>query len=219
MTRLRILTDSISLKPPSQTANVQDAVDVMVDEDSDVDSLFDEPVEDSPTDILDGIESFTSSYTEPPPPIDMVPASRLGPPIPGLYFDPSILLPDELAETLLQKCIATYFQDDNVNQVMLFERVVTNNSSNANSPGALRSDITLQLEFNFRLQNQRSSQTHRGCHSSSKICCTRYQIIYVRSFQHTFMRYCFPRQTRRRVRGRSSSTSTVRARASPRTSI
>ncbi|KIP10377.1 hypothetical protein PHLGIDRAFT_65776 [Phlebiopsis gigantea 11061_1 CR5-6] len=79
------------------------------------------------------IESLSSGYTEPPKPVDTTPSSRLGPPIPGLYFDPSVLLPDELAESLLQKCMETYFYEENVNQVMLFERVMTRDDASLGS--------------------------------------------------------------------------------------
>ncbi|KAI0690856.1 hypothetical protein BC835DRAFT_1280250 [Cytidiella melzeri] len=68
--------------------------------------------------------TVVATYTEPPPPSDLTPARRAAPPISGLHFDPFTLLPDELAESLLQKCIDTYFQEEAVNQVMLFERVL-----------------------------------------------------------------------------------------------
>ncbi|KAI0092122.1 hypothetical protein BDY19DRAFT_579727 [Irpex rosettiformis] len=95
--------------------------------DDDVDSLFDEPMETSYDDIFQDTDTSpqTVTYAEPPAPAGLKPAQRTAPPIPGLYFDPSIQLPDELAEELLQKCLDTYFQEEDVNQVMLFERVVT----------------------------------------------------------------------------------------------
>ena len=136
MTRLRLLTDPTSLEPPRSVVkgeggsygNKTFADD---DHDSDVDSLFDGSMGDSPMEL----ESLSSGYIEPPKPVDMTPSSRLGPPIPGLCFDPSVLLPDELAESLLQKCMETYFHDENVNQVMLFERVIAQDNALSASSG------------------------------------------------------------------------------------
>jgi hypothetical protein len=122
---------------------------------SDVDSLFDEPTEGLPAELFDNLEPFTASYTEPPPPTNTLPALRLAPPIPGLYFDPSILLPDELAETLLQKCIEMYFQDENVNQIMLFERVVSDEQALTHSPGTPHHDSARCLSYIIQRPFQR----------------------------------------------------------------
>lgn len=143
MIQLSIRTDAASLEPPplidkEDPAEAKWNTVYMDDQASDVDSLFDEPMDASPVDIMEGLESFASAYVEPPKPIDITPASRLGPSISGLHFDPSILLPDELAETLLQKCIDLYFQDKDVNQVMLFERVVTRSNISPDSSGTSR---------------------------------------------------------------------------------
>ncbi|KAH8096580.1 hypothetical protein BXZ70DRAFT_895999 [Cristinia sonorae] len=73
------------------------------DYDSDVNSLFDEPL------------GSSSSLTRPD-------EQRPGRPIPGLYFTPTVLLPPDLMHLIMQKCIDTYFRDGDVNQVMLFER-------------------------------------------------------------------------------------------------
>ncbi|EKM59912.1 uncharacterized protein PHACADRAFT_87635 [Phanerochaete carnosa HHB-10118-sp] len=61
-------------------------------------------------------------------------ALRMCPSIPGLYFDPSVLLPDDLAETLFQQCLETYFRDSRVNQAMLFERVVSEGAHAPDTP-------------------------------------------------------------------------------------
>ncbi|KAI0298843.1 hypothetical protein BC826DRAFT_894483, partial [Russula brevipes] len=54
---------------------------------------------------------------------------RSAPPIPGLYFDPALLLPVDLADSTLRACMSTFFADrgdqdrgGGVNQVMLFGR-------------------------------------------------------------------------------------------------
>lgn len=139
MHSLKILTDEVSLHKTFRrsTPEVVPAADdpEFLDDDEDMDSgsdslfdtnsLFDEPMLDSPDDLLCDFEPAQLTYEEPPQPVGLVPARRIAPSVPGLYFDPSTLLPDELAESLLQKCIEMYFQDHNVNQVMLFERVVS----------------------------------------------------------------------------------------------
>lgn len=90
------------------------------------DSLFDEPMgsdsEPADVDILADLDTLHSAYTEPPRPHGLRPALRTCPPVPGLHFDPAVRLPDDLAEALFQQCLATYFREPRVNQVMLFER-------------------------------------------------------------------------------------------------
>ncbi|KAF9266157.1 hypothetical protein L218DRAFT_897099 [Marasmius fiardii PR-910] len=50
----------------------------------------------------------------------LTPARLSPPPIPGLFFDPSLLLPEEVADTVFRYCLETYFTSPGVNQVMLF---------------------------------------------------------------------------------------------------
>jgi 2OG-Fe(II) oxygenase superfamily len=49
---------------------------------------------------------------------------RSAPPIPGLFFDPSLLLQVDLAESVLRSCMGSFFVSpgEGVNQVMLFGR-------------------------------------------------------------------------------------------------
>ena len=52
---------------------------------------------------------------------------RSAPPIPGLFFDPSLLLPADLADSVLRSCMRAFFgggggSGSAVNQVMLFGR-------------------------------------------------------------------------------------------------
>ncbi|KAF8802081.1 hypothetical protein BYT27DRAFT_7173199 [Phlegmacium glaucopus] len=49
-------------------------------------------------------------------------AIRTAPPIPGLFFEPSLLLPQELADSVSSYCLDTYFRSPGINQVMLFAR-------------------------------------------------------------------------------------------------
>ncbi|KAI1782512.1 hypothetical protein LXA43DRAFT_1143106 [Ganoderma leucocontextum] len=52
-----------------------------------------------------------------------VSAKHTAPSILGLHFDPTLLLPEDLAEDLMLTCIRTFFQEGTGNQVMsLFER-------------------------------------------------------------------------------------------------
>ncbi|KAJ6542643.1 hypothetical protein B0H19DRAFT_957614 [Mycena capillaripes] len=50
----------------------------------------------------------------------MTPALLRPPPIPGLFFTPSLLLPVELANRVTQFCLENYFNQPGVNQIMLF---------------------------------------------------------------------------------------------------
>ncbi|KAJ8087160.1 hypothetical protein PM082_005988 [Marasmius tenuissimus] len=59
------------------------------------------------------------------------PAYLLCPPIPGLFFNPSILLPETVADTVFRYCLETYFTAPDVNQVMLFGRAPSSPSSSA----------------------------------------------------------------------------------------
>ena len=49
-------------------------------------------------------------------------ARRTAPPIPGLYFDPTVGIPMTVASKLWDDCMQTFFHEKSVNQVMLFER-------------------------------------------------------------------------------------------------
>jgi len=76
-----------------------------------VDSLFDSPTAPPPLNRAERLSSF--------PPEGVRPASRTSPPIPGL-FAPSVRLPPELADGLMQTCMNQFFRNESVNQVMLF---------------------------------------------------------------------------------------------------
>ncbi len=59
---------------------------------------------------------------------DTIVARRSAPPIPGLFFDPTLLLPTDLADSILHSCVTSFFppgsdgSTSQVNQVMLFGR-------------------------------------------------------------------------------------------------
>ena len=55
--------------------------------------------------------------------VDPVPLALLvAPPIRGLYFNPTLSLPHEIASAVMNFCFETYFRNPNTNQVMLFGR-------------------------------------------------------------------------------------------------
>ncbi|KAI0053802.1 hypothetical protein FA95DRAFT_1552308 [Auriscalpium vulgare] len=79
-------------------------------------SLFDESGEPSPAVTPASITVRDSLL----PPASI--AQRTAPPIPGLYFDPTLRLPPEFATSVLQQCMATFFTQPDANQAMLFGR-------------------------------------------------------------------------------------------------
>jgi 2OG-Fe(II) oxygenase superfamily len=74
-----------------------------------------------------------------------LPANRTAPPIPGLYFEPSSLLLQELADSVSSYCLDTYFKSPGVNQVMLFTRFSSSpqhtSSATQLSPSTINSDV------------------------------------------------------------------------------
>ena len=66
-------------------------------------------------------------------------ARRSAPPIPGLFFDPSLLLPADLADSVLRSCMTSFFDGQGtagagVNQVMLFGRAGHDSGSSSAFP-------------------------------------------------------------------------------------
>ncbi|KAI8989883.1 hypothetical protein BD414DRAFT_485422 [Trametes punicea] len=130
---LRIITDIKVTKLDSPSLD-----QLLSAADSDTDSLFDEPPPQLFTPDIDDfhailapkiVDESLSELEEP----HIVVAKRIAPPIPGLYFDPSILLPEALADDLMWTCIRTFFREGTVNQVMLFERGPSSSPSPASS--------------------------------------------------------------------------------------
>ncbi|RXW15397.1 hypothetical protein EST38_g10458 [Candolleomyces aberdarensis] len=77
------------------------------------DSLFDEPqnLAECASDAVEELVTVT-------PPL----ALNYGPPIGGLYFEPSLRIPQETADSVVEFCMKTYFTTPGANQVMLFGR-------------------------------------------------------------------------------------------------
>ncbi|KAK0447700.1 hypothetical protein EV421DRAFT_1889599 [Armillaria borealis] len=55
------------------------------------------------------------------------------PPIPGLFFTPSLRLPADLADSVMNYCLERFFTSANINQIMLFCRAPSAESSTAPS--------------------------------------------------------------------------------------
>ncbi|KAG6836485.1 hypothetical protein H0H93_007584 [Arthromyces matolae] len=85
---------------------------------SDQNSLFDE---------MDPVPLDNTPGT--PPERHDIPAIRNAPDVQGLFFDPTLRLPEEFAERVTEYCMNSYFQHEDVNQVMLFGRFVPAQSS------------------------------------------------------------------------------------------
>lgn len=106
---LYLLKDTEELKETSAPSHSES-----VEEESDYDSLFDDV--DTPE---DSSSSYRMSGTLKR---SLVPASVEAPNIPGLFFTPSNLIPVSLAQDIWDKSMKMYFSDNDVNQVMLFQR-------------------------------------------------------------------------------------------------
>ncbi|KAJ4479082.1 hypothetical protein J3R30DRAFT_3473954 [Lentinula aciculospora] len=94
----------------------------------------------SPDSLFDEALAFPNLTTTQSPPVLLQPneeaqAALTAPPIPGLFFDPSLKLPEDLAKKLAGYCMSTYFDGDEgkrkVNQVMLFERAPVDDEDSA----------------------------------------------------------------------------------------
>lgn len=103
-----------------------DSDDALDDASTEGDSLFDSPINDDS--MAPPTARATSNHC------DIVPAAcRTAPPISGLFFDPYIQLPTELADQVLHQCKTTYFQNPSTNQIMLFGRATDPSSPDAST--------------------------------------------------------------------------------------
>ncbi|KAJ6476205.1 hypothetical protein C8R45DRAFT_1009212 [Mycena sanguinolenta] len=68
------------------------------------------------------LDSPDSLFDEmiPPASSSPVPAMLHAPPVPGLFFTPSLLIPVQLADEVTHFCLDNYFNRPGVNQIMLF---------------------------------------------------------------------------------------------------
>ncbi|KAK2459949.1 hypothetical protein APHAL10511_008034 [Amanita phalloides] len=120
----------------STTVSIKDSPTSLFSAMSEVDSLF------------DGVPSVhrAGSATSLPTISDrsvLYPALLTAPPIQGLYFDPSLCLPQQVAESVMNFCLDTYFRRPGVNQVMLFGRA----PSLEDSPSAVHGLPTVLLDL------------------------------------------------------------------------
>ncbi|KAJ7468595.1 hypothetical protein FB451DRAFT_1368890 [Mycena latifolia] len=74
----------------------------------------------SPDSLFDEVSPSSGIHTEQERDCDSAPAFLDPPPIPGLFFWPSLLIPRELADEVMHFCLSKYFTAPTVNQVMLF---------------------------------------------------------------------------------------------------
>jgi hypothetical protein len=77
---------------------------------------------------------------------------RSAPPIPGLFFDPSLLLPTDLADSVLRSCMRSFFDSQGaagagVNQVMLFGRAGHDSGSSSAFPPFLNELLVATSEL------------------------------------------------------------------------
>lgn len=109
--------------------------DVPGKEGSSCHSLFSASDESDDDSLFDGLDNLDedSFETEPGVNSDHFLAYRAAPPITGLFFDPSVLLPQEFADSVVAFCMKTYFLSPADNQAMLFGRFSSSNSSKSTS--------------------------------------------------------------------------------------
>jgi hypothetical protein len=88
----------------------------------------------------DSVFSFDDDISEEGEIVDIL-ANRTAPPIPGLFFEPSLLLLQELADSVSSYCLDTYFKSPGVNQVMLFTRFLSPPTSAAQLSPTINSDV------------------------------------------------------------------------------
>lgn len=91
-------------------------------------------------------EIFDTKANLPPASDRIFLARRTAPPIPGLFFSPSLRLPCELANSIMLYCQETYFKNPGANQVMLFGRFgKPSSSSNEHQSSQSTSGLPLPL--------------------------------------------------------------------------
>jgi hypothetical protein len=85
---------------------------------------------------------------------------RFGPPVSGLFFDPSVLLPQEIADAVVAFCMKTYFVSPLDNQVMLFGRFAPTDSASPSISGLPRILLDLLDTISIILQPVIPPGTH-----------------------------------------------------------
>ena len=126
-TTLRKLADAAAAEAQSTPSDEEDYTpdsddDSLFGPSSEAPSVFDDDVVEPPSTITRLSSLTTLDLDSPDADASSALASRSAPRIPGLYFDPTLRLPDDLADEVLSTCMQTYFRAPGVDQVMLFER-------------------------------------------------------------------------------------------------
>ncbi|TFK46926.1 hypothetical protein OE88DRAFT_1666722 [Heliocybe sulcata] len=120
-------TRSKEENPPSTTPIpliFADLPPLDLDDDCDTDSLFGS-LDSEPIAASSSADAPSEARAEPIPSIAVIelePASLTAPSIPGLTFDPCLLLPEPLIDEVFAQCMSTYFTNPLTNQIMLFSR-------------------------------------------------------------------------------------------------
>ncbi|KAL0950344.1 hypothetical protein HGRIS_010312 [Hohenbuehelia grisea] len=113
-------------EPSTQASQEEESLFTPANGSPSSDSLFDE-------DVCGTSSTQPSSLDFPSdallPSLSPVIASRSAPPISGLFFDASILIPEALAQRVHSACMETYFSEPHINQIMLFNRAPAKPSS------------------------------------------------------------------------------------------
>ena len=118
------------------------------------DSLFDEPHESSttPTELPSQgarMTAATASNNVDNSSIGTI-SRRSAPPIPGIFMDPTLLLPTDLADSVLRACMSSFFADPGINQVMLFGRAGCDGGESTTFPPFLNALLAATSELLLR---------------------------------------------------------------------
>jgi len=132
----RILAPTYQRKKPKLLrieipTNLNSGLENVQGEEGSSHSLFSASDNDS---LFDGLDDLDSDSFEAGSP-DRFIAHKTAPPIPGLFFDSSVLIPQELANSVFAFCMKTYFLSPADNQVMLFGRFSPSDSYTKSSSG------------------------------------------------------------------------------------
>ncbi|KAA1466655.1 hypothetical protein DENSPDRAFT_811858 [Dentipellis sp. KUC8613] len=123
------------------------------------DSLFDDISDPVFHDAVSGPSQTRS--TDGDVDLEAFPAHREAPPIPGLYFEPDVRLPVELAKETMDECLETYFKNSNVNQVMLFGRAKRGDQVETSNCGLPKFLQSLLDDLEGFLKPMLPQKTHR----------------------------------------------------------
>ena len=146
----------VSPSPATQLALTSLDAETTSDGELSPDSLFDEPREPlAPLGLLPQGARMTAATASNN--VDNTSTSTLSrrsaPPIPGLFMDPRLLLPTDLADSVLRACMSSFFADPEgaeINQVMLFGRAGRDGGESTAFPPFLNALLAAMSELLLR---------------------------------------------------------------------